>query len=40
MDQVSPTFLQCMSPVVADIVAKVFLHHQSRNFLAVGATFE
>jgi hypothetical protein len=24
----------------ADIVAKVFLHDQSRNLLAVGATFE
>jgi hypothetical protein len=27
-------------PGLADIVAKVFLHDQSRNLLAVGATFE
>jgi hypothetical protein len=42
---VQPTALSwptCIAPrpELADIVAKVFLHDQSRNLLAVGATFE
>jgi hypothetical protein len=32
--------LQCMSPVLADFVAKVFLHWRSKILLAVDAAFE
>jgi hypothetical protein len=32
--------LRRMSPLVADFVAKVFLHHRSKIFRAVGAAIE
>jgi hypothetical protein len=31
--------LRCIRPLVADFVAKVFLHWQSKILLAVDATF-
>jgi hypothetical protein len=33
------SLLHCMSPVMADFVAKVFLHWRSKILLAVDATF-